>query len=153
MDDAKSKTSLDAALAYTIDRESRGDPSKVNTLHKSRPTTGFLHIEQPTYADNIRKMYNKEGADMIRSLKPSEYIQYIQDHPKEEMAVGSRIIQKNLNMWGDMQVVDARGDKVPAWRAAYTMGNTGLINHLVQSGQLQPEIENKTAEHQNQDEE
>jgi hypothetical protein len=117
---------MEKRVAYTKFKESSNRPEQVNASNPNKPTTGYFHIEQPTYVENMRSKYGDHEANKIAKLTPNQYIKYIQSHADEEEEMGKRIIAEKTEKFGDKPIRDHLGRINPAWRVAYTMGDTGF---------------------------
>ena len=122
-------TSLERKLAYTRNVESGKKPGvgrlEINDKGK-RPTTGSYHIEQRTFAENIREKEGEEAFKFFRNMNKAEFNKFIHENPDKEEEVAAHLIEKLSNKYGDHLIQDSRGDMVPRWRAAYSHGETGL---------------------------
>lgn len=121
---------MEKRVAYTKFKESSNRPEQVNASNPQKPTTGYFHIEQPTYVEQMREKYGDDNANKIAKLSASEYIRYVQSHKDEEEEIGKRIIEDKTNKWGDKLVKDHLGRINPSWRVAYTMGDAGFKRFL-----------------------
>jgi hypothetical protein len=121
---------MEQKLHYTMMKESSGNPTQVNRAIASRPTTGYFHIEQPTYVENLREKYGDHVANQVKNLSSEDYIRYVQSHKDEEREMAQREIEKKVNKWGEKPVIDNNGKIVPAYRAAYTFGDAGFKRFL-----------------------
>lgn len=122
-------TDIEGKLEYTSFRESSNKPWQINKSKPSAPTTGYFHIEQPTYVEQMKKLDVNE-ANKVARLNPDEYVRYVQSNKDREREVAKKIISDKVSKHGEAIVIDDRGKPNPAWRVAYTMGDAGFRRYL-----------------------